>query len=146
MLFDLSRSRYRRAGFPNDALTRGQLLWGDATYLKDYRCFADAGNKQALLKLCLLAAHLQLHDYALEALGFLLSEPEALTPKEHAALQEPHDQYTADLGRGALWIRFPRRLESLGLKNVVKELGGLASQAGDRLRKERAMSEYNWVD
>lgn len=146
VLFDLSRSRYRRAGFPNEALTRGQLLWGDATYLKDYRCFADTGNKPALFKLCLLAAHLQFHDYALEALAFLLSKPEALTPEEHAALQESHDQYTADLRRDALWIRFLRRLESLGLNNVVKELGRLASQAGDRLRKDRAMTEYNWVD
>jgi hypothetical protein len=75
-------------------------------------------------------------------LGFLLSEPEALTPKEHAALQKSHDQYTADLRRAALCIRFLRRLESF----VVKELGRLASQAGDRLRKDRAMSEYNWVD
>jgi len=121
-------------------------LWGDATYLKDYRCFADTGNKPALFKLCLLAAHLQFHDYALEALAFLLSKPEALTPEEHAALQESHDQYTADLRRDALWIRFLRRLESLGLNNVVKELGRLASQAGDRLRKDRAMTEYNWVD
>jgi hypothetical protein len=146
VLFDLSRSRYRRAGFPDDALTRGQLLWGDAIYLRDYRCFADAGNKLALFKLGLLAAHLQFHDYALAVLESLLSKPEALTPAEQAALREAHAQYTADLRRGALWIQFLRRLESLGLKSVAKEAGRLASQLGDRLRKDRAMTEYNWVD
>jgi hypothetical protein len=145
VLFDLSRSRYRRAGFPNDALTRGQLLWGDAIYLKDYR-FADAADNLALFKLCLLAAHLQFHDYALEVLEFLLSKSEALTPEEQAAVRGAHDQYIADLRRGALWIGFLRRLESLGLKGVVKEAGRLASQFGDRLRKDRAMTEYNWVD
>jgi FkbM family methyltransferase len=146
VLFDLSRSRYRRAGFPDNALTRGQLLWGDAIYLRDYRCFAEAGNQLALFKLCLLAAHLQFHDYALEILEFLLSKSESLTPQQRAALREAHDQYTADLRRGALWIRFVRRLESVGLSGVVKEVGRLAMQVGERLRKDRAMTEYNWVD
>ena len=145
VLFDLSRSRYRRAGFPDDALTRGQLLWGDAVYLRDYRSLAPA-DKLALFKLCLLSAHLQFHDYALEVLDFLLSKPETLTREELAALRESHDQYTADLRRGAGWIRFLRRLESLGLKGVVKEMGRLATQLGERLRKDRAMTEYNWVD
>lgn len=146
VLFDLSRSRYRRAGFPNEALTRGQLLWGDATYLRDYRCLADAGNRLALFKLCLLSAHLQFHDYALEVLEFLLSKAEALTPEEHAALREAHHQYSADLRRGALWIGLLRRLDSLGLRGVVREMGRLATQLGERLRKDRAMTEYNWVD
>jgi FkbM family methyltransferase len=145
-LFDLSRSRYRRAGFPDDALTRGQLLWGDATYLKDYRCLADSGNRTALFKLCLLAAHLQFHDYALEVLEFLLSRSEALTTEDHVALRESRHQYIADLRRGVWWTRCLRGLESLGLKNVVKESGRLATQAGDRLRKDRAMTEYNWID
>jgi FkbM family methyltransferase len=35
MLFDLSRTRYRRARFPARALTRGQLLWGEALYLRN---------------------------------------------------------------------------------------------------------------
>ena len=146
VLFDLSRSRYRRANFPNDALTRGQLLWGDATYLKDYRYFADAGNNLALFKLCLLAAHLQFHDYALEVLEFLLNKPDALTREGHAAIRQAHDQYTADLRRGTLWIASLRRLESLGLTSVVKEVGRIATQFGDRLRKDRSMTEYNWVD
>ena len=146
VLFDLSRSRYRRAGFPDDALTRGQLLWGDAIYLRDYKSLPSAANNLALFKLCLLAAHLQFHDYALEVLEFLLSKPEALTPEQQAALREAHEQYTADLRRGALWIGFLRRLESWGLKGVIKEAGRLATQFGDRLRKDTAMTEYNWVD
>jgi FkbM family methyltransferase len=146
LLFDLSRSRYRRAGFSDDVLTRGQLLWGDAIYLKDYRSLVGAENNLALFKLCLLAAHLQFHDYALEVLEYLLSKAQSLQLEEHAALRAAHDQYTADLRRGALWVRFLRRLESLGLKAVVKETGRLSAQLGDRLRKDRAMTEYNWVD
>jgi hypothetical protein len=143
VLFDLSRSRYRRANFPNDALTQGQLLWGDAAYLKDYRYLADAGNNLALFKLCLLAAHLQFHDYALEVLEFLLDKPAALTREEHAAIRKAHDQYTADLRTGTWWIALLRRLESLGLTSVVKEAERIATQFGDRLRKDRSMTEYN---
>jgi len=146
LLFDLSRSRYRRAGFSSDALTRGQLLWGDAIYWRDYRFLAGPANKLALFKLCLLSAHLQFHDYALEVLEFLRNKPETLTPEEGAALREAHDQYTADLRNAALWIGFVRRLESFGLKGVVKEIGRLATQLGERLYKDRAMAEYNWVD
>src|ERR1700740_820321 len=40
VLFDLSRSRYRRENFPRHALTRGQLLWGDALYFREHACFA----------------------------------------------------------------------------------------------------------
>jgi len=146
VLFDLSRSRYRRAAFPNDALTRGQLLWGDAIYLRDFRCFAAATNNLALFKLCLLSAHLQFHDYALEVLEFLVSKAEALTPEQCAALRASQDQYSADLRRGARWVRLLGCVESLGLTNVVRETGRLATQLGDRLRKDRAMTEYNWVD
>jgi len=50
MLFDLSRSRYRRANFPAYALTRGQLLWGDALYLRDHAWFTARGERMPLLR------------------------------------------------------------------------------------------------
>jgi len=147
MLFDMSRSRYRRANFPPQALTRGQLLWGDALYLRDYAWFVARSAKLPLFKLCLLAAHLQFHDYALAILDSLLAgEGGTLTAEEQIALIKARKQYLADLAKGARWIGLLQGFEALGLKRPLKLLGRLTSQLGERLRKDTMMTEYNWVD
>lgn len=145
-LFDLRRSRYRRAKFPAQALTRGQLLCGDAWYLLDYRRLAAVEHKQPLFTLCLLAAQLQFHDYALEILDFLLDEFTLLTSDERRTLSLARAQYLRDLSRGALWSRLLLGAESIGLGRPIKLLGRLSTQLGDRLRKDREMLEANWED
>jgi FkbM family methyltransferase len=147
MLFDMSRSRYRRANFPPHALTRGQLLWGDALYLRDYAWFVARSAKLPLFKLCLIAAHLQFHDYALAVLDSLLeAEVGTLTAEERSALTEARRQYLTDLAKAARWIDLLQGFEAVGLRRPIKLLGRLASQLGERLRKDTMMTEYNWVD
>lgn len=147
VLFDLQRSRYRRTNFPPRALTRGQLLWGDAIFLRNHAWFSARSSKPALFRLCLLAAHLQFHDYALEVLESLLrGEAGALTPEESEGLTRAREQYLKDLARSARWMEFVSGLEAVGLGRPLKFLGRLAVQAGERLRKDRAMTEYNWTD
>jgi FkbM family methyltransferase len=147
VLFDLSRSRYRRGNLPPHALTRGQLLWGDALYLRDNNWFAGGSEKLQLFKLCLLAAHMGFHDYSLETMELLLSNrATGLTQEECTALTRARDQYLRDLGKGARWLDLLYGLEAIGLKRPVKLLGRLATQFGDRLRRDRSMTEYNWVD
>jgi len=100
-----------------------------------------------LLKLCLLAAHLQFHDYAMEVLDSLLGGTAgALTSEEQTALTKTREQYLRDLRRSARWIGLLYGLESIGLRRPVKAVGRLATQFGDRLRKDRTMAEYNWTD
>ena len=147
MLFDLSRSRYRRATFPPHALTRGQLLWGDALYLRDHAWFASRGEKMPLFKLALLAAHLGFHDYALETIDLLLAgEAGQLSRHESDCLAKAHEQYLRDLKGGAAWVGLLYGLEAMGLRRPVKLVGRLAGQLSDRLRRDRTMTEYNWVD
>jgi FkbM family methyltransferase len=147
MLFDLSRTRYRRSNFPPDDLTRGQLLWGDALYLRDAAWFTTQSDKLSLFKLSLVAAHLQFHDYALEIIDLLLNEPAVvLSPEERTSLLAARQRYLQDLARGANWIRALRGLEAVGLGRPIKAVGRLATQLGERLRKDRLMAEYNWVD
>jgi FkbM family methyltransferase len=147
MLFDLSRTRYRRHNFPPDALTRGQLLWGDALYLRDAASFIARSDKLSLLKLALVSAHLQFHDYALEIIDLLLKEPAmALSSEERADLVAARESFLKDLGSGANWIRVLRGLEAVGLGRPIKAVGRLATQLGERLRKDRTIAEYNWVD
>jgi len=147
MLFDLGRIRNRRTNFPPHALTRGQLLWGDAVYLRDHAWFSVRSAKIPLLKLCLLAAHLQFHDYAMEVLDSLLAgSAGVLTSEEQTALTKTREQYLSDLRKGARWIGLLYGLEAIGLRRPVKLVGRLATQLGDRLRKDRTMAEYNWTD
>jgi FkbM family methyltransferase len=147
MLFDLSRTRYRRNNFPPNALTRGQLLWGDALYLRDAAWFTGRSHKLSLFKLSLVAAHLQFHDYTLEIIDLLLNEHTvALSPEERASLLAARQNFLRDLSTGASWIRVLRGLEAVGLGRPIKAVGRLATQLGERLRKDRTMAEYNWVD
>jgi len=147
MLFDLGRTRYRRANFPPRALTRGQLLWGDAIYLRDHAWLSARSSKPALLRLCILAAQLQFHDYALEVLDSLLAGGAgALTPEEHEGLTAARRQYIEDLEKSTRWIDILYGLETIGLRRPIKLIGRLATQLGDRLRKDRTMTEYNWID
>jgi len=62
-LFNISKNKYMRSGFPSIWLTKGQMLWGDALYLKDYR-YVDDTNK--LHKLYNLALSFGYPDYATE--------------------------------------------------------------------------------
>jgi FkbM family methyltransferase len=147
MLFDLTRSRYRRANFPAHALTRGQLLWGDAVYFRDHAWFASRGEKMPLFKLALLAAHMGFHDYALEAIDLLLGGGAGqLSGRESESLAKAREQYLRDLKGGAAWVRLLYGLEAVGLRRPVKLVGRLAGQLSDRLRRDRTMTEYNWVD
>ena len=128
VLFDMSRTRYRRVSFPPHALTRGQLLWGDALYLRDHEWFVARSAKLPLFKLCLLAAHLQFHDYALAILDSLLAgKVVTLTSEEQAALIGARKQYLSDLAGGARWIHVLSGIEAVGLKCPVKLLGRLAN-------------------
>ena len=99
------------------------------------------------MKLCLLAAHLQFHDYAMEVLDSLLAgNAGGLTSEEQTALTKTREQYLRDLRRGSRWIGLLYGLEAIGLRRPVKLVGRLAMQLGDRLHKHRAMAEYNWTD
>ena len=143
MLFDLSCSRYRRERFPSRMLTRGQLLWGNATYLRNHEAI---GDKQSLLRLALLAAHLQFHDYALEVLDSLLAGTGNLGAQEASSLTKARQQYISDLGKSAWWVYTLYGLEAVGLKRLLKLAGRLTKQLSDRLRKDRLMTESSWED
>jgi FkbM family methyltransferase len=146
-LFDLSRSRCRRQNLPPGQLTRGQLLWGDAVYLRDYGWFRARSSTDAALRLCLIAAHLGFHDYALEGMALLLGgKLGKLSQDQESAVREARDQYTSDLKGSARWISVLNGLEAVGLRKPVKAVGRLARQLGERLVKDKEMTQPNWID
>jgi|TARA_B100000315_G_scaffold256629_1_gene303000 FkbM family methyltransferase len=63
-LFDLSRNRCFRNEFNSfDNDTKGQLIWGDAIYLKDYHTFIDVGDIDKLFCLFWVSLQLGFFDY-----------------------------------------------------------------------------------
>ena len=131
MLFDLTRSRYRRAAMARDVATRGQLLWGDAVYLRDYRWFSGETAKESALKLCIVAGLLGFHDYALEAWDFVLQGGAAvLSEIERAALTNLHKQYLDELRGQSTLLR------------TVSKFGKL----GRRLSRRARTAAFSWVD
>ena len=110
MLFDLSRSRYRRGSVPRTLRTRGQLLWGDALYLRDYRPFT---SPEQLLKLCVLAAALGFHDYAVEILDSVFN---TASESLRARLANFRRVYLSELRKRSFGLRAARLLRKLGIK------------------------------
>jgi FkbM family methyltransferase len=135
MLFDLSRNRYRRAAMARDLITRGQLLWGDAIYLRDYRSLTGNGAKERALKLSVIAGLLGVHDYALEAWDFVLrNSAGAVSDIERAALANIRRQYLDQLYSHSIWLRIALKLQRLGLKGIV------------RLSRRARTAAFSWVD
>ena len=131
MLFDLTRNRYRRAGMARDLPTRGQLLWGDAVYLRDYHWFSGSFTKERVLKLCVIAGLLGFHDYALEAWDFILQGGIGeVSDIERAALTNLHKQYLDELRGQSTWLR------------TISKLGKL----GRRLSRRARTTAFSWVD
>jgi len=131
MLFDLTRNRYRRAAMPRDLVTRGQLLWGDALYLRNYRSFTGSAAKERVLKLCVIAGLLGFHDYALEAWGFVLQDGAgSVSDIERAALTNIRKQYLDELHSQSSWLRMVAKLGKLGL----------------RLSRGARTAAFSWVD
>ncbi len=110
IVFDLSRSRYRRSTMPRTLRTRGQLLWGDALYLRDYRQLA---SPEQLLKLCALSAALGFHDYAVEILDPVLS---TASETQRARLANFRRDYLAELCKRSFGLRAARLLHKLRIK------------------------------
>ena len=131
MLFDISRSRYRRSAMARDLATRGQLLWGDAVYLRDYPWFSGDSAKERVLKLCVIAGLLGFHDYALEALNFVLQGGAGvLSEIARAALTNLRKQYLDELRGQSRWL------------GTVLKLGKL----GRRLSRRARSTAFSWTD
>jgi len=135
MLFDLSRARYRRAAMSRDLVTRGQLLWGDALYLRDYNSFAGEKAKEHVLKLCIVAGLLGFHDYALEAWDFVLREGAGpASDHQRVALMTLRKQYLDELCRESVWLRVSLRLRKLGVRGLT------------RLSCRVRTTAFSWID
>ena len=146
MLFDLSRNRYRRQNYPYDMETRGQLLWGDAFYLKDYHCLSERGMKAAATKLAHIATFYGFHDYALEIIDSLLQGGAGpLNPAESNELAQARvgclsSQASGRLVRAMLW------LEQSRLRWLFHKLGAVSQGISGAYAFITRRRNYSWSD
>ena len=117
MLFDVRRNYYRRKNYPLDLNTRGQLLWGDAFYLKDHGFLSRSKkSKEARIKLAVIATFFGFHDYALEIFDTLFQEAtEAQDSEAISAFGRLRDEFISSLTNRQCWIRLTAWMLKLGL-------------------------------
>lgn len=87
LLFDLSRSRYRRAGVSRHVSVRGQLLSGNAVYLRDVHQMSGDADAGSLVKLALIASASGFADYTYEVANVALSRSSEIDPADIAELR-----------------------------------------------------------
>ena len=73
-LFDMSRNRCIRSCFTNDIETRGQLIWSDALYFKDFRALLAENRGDKALVLLLIAMELGFPDHSLSILRSMITQ------------------------------------------------------------------------
>lgn len=147
MLFDLLRHRYRRQSYPRDLDTRGQLLYGDAFYLKDFHCLADKGMKTEAAKLAVIAAFHGFHDYALEIVDCLLSGGAgSLSSEEKDALTRGRLAYVTSIANQPWWINLMQRLARSPLRGLFRLVGLVGKRLEDGYKCATVKKNFNWSD
>jgi len=140
MLFDLSRVYYRRKVMSREIDTRGQLVYGDALYLRDYRYFVERSMKLEAMKLAVLASAYGFHDYALEIVQFLLGEGNMLTDTERADLEKAHRSYRNRLTCGRSTLETLLQLRIVG--PLLQKATNTFVVANGRIKRRRSA----WAD
>ncbi|PIP37489.1 MAG: hypothetical protein COX19_16635 [Desulfobacterales bacterium CG23_combo_of_CG06-09_8_20_14_all_51_8] len=145
MLFDLSRHRYRRVNYPNECETRGQLLYGQAFYLKDYHVI-KADKKDAFYKLIFIADFYGFHDYALEVVNFLLSgDAGRLDHFESDMLEQIRNIYTCESVPDKK-TKVLRLLHNSPLRKILHKLMSVCKTIVYRYYQLTEKNRYSWSD
>ena len=137
-LFDLTRYRGRRKTLEPHQPTRGQLLWGQALYLRDYERLATAERQ---LRLAVLASFYGHDDYALEIVDKL---PHSLSAAEQVLAAALSGRLRRDREWGL--TKFLRRLDASPLRGLFRRLGRSWLTGADAFLEVTRRSEGSWRD
>ncbi len=147
MLFDLLRHRYRRQRYPRELDTRGQLLEGDAFYLKDYHHLSERGMKVELCKLAIIAAYWGFHDYAFEIIDTLLADKAgSLTQSERQALEEGRNAYLVALASQPWWVKLMRHVYRSPFRKLFRAVGFVGKKLEEGYKTATIKRNFNWSD
>jgi len=137
-LFDLARYRGRRTTLTRDQRTRGQLLWGQALYLRDHE---QLPTPQARARLAALADFYGCHDYAVEILEEL---PDGLSAAERRVATALRDRLLS--ARPSRLDRCLGALDASPLQGLFRRLGRWTVAAADTFLAVTDRRNGTWRD
>jgi len=144
MLFDLSRHRYRRAAAPLEITTKGQVLYGHAFYLKDYRRFTGTESWLHKVKLVMIADFFGFRDYAYEIVkDFVMSQPKHPEIDLFSKILADYENLDVKRTRMTSIIQFADRLR---MRKLLERLVRFCSKIAHEYRFETSPTRPFWTD
>lgn len=143
VLFDLSRHRYRRGSAPRTLATSGQLVYGHAYYMKDYRLISGPDAWLHILKLSMVADYFGAFDYAYEMVKYLASLPQHPEAKTFSAILGEYERASEKKTR-----IYPilRAANWLGLRKLLESLVRISAKFSSAYQIETSNGLRSWVD
>ncbi len=147
ILFDLSRYHYRRKNSPHRLPTRGQLVYGHAIYLKDYRLLPESSKMEKGIKLCMIADYYGFWDYAYEvALHLSTTQPASSAGSESTLLADILKYYEAKTLEKNRTQRIMETAERSGMGGPLQRLIQFFEKVSTLYKKTRWAERPFWVD
>jgi FkbM family methyltransferase len=143
VLFDLSRHHYRRGAAPRDLPTSGQLLYGHAFYLKDYRLLTGPDAWIQTMKLIMISNFFGAHDYAFEMTSYLMSQPQQ---PESTALANILDEYEHAARRKTRMFPLIQFVNRIGLQKLLESVVRMSAKFASAYQLETTTSRKSWAD
>ncbi len=143
VLFDLSRHRYRRGAAPRELPTSGQLVYGHAYYMKDYRLFSGPDAWLHILKLIMVADYFGARDYAYEMAKHLASLPQYPEAETFLKILREYEHASAKKTRMYPIVQVANRL---GLRKLLETLVRMSAKFSSAYQIETSNGLRSWVD
>lgn len=143
VLFNLSRHHYRRGSAPRTLVTKGQLVYGHACYMKDYRLLSGPDAWLQILKLTMVADYFGAFDYAYEMAKYLASLPQHPELKTFLAILGEYERASEKKTRIYPIIRTANRL---GLRKLLESLVRISAKFSSAYQIETSNGLRSWVD
>jgi FkbM family methyltransferase len=143
MLFDLSRHRYRRKASPRELATNGQLLYGHAVYMKDYKNLSGPDAWIKTIKLIMISDFLGIRDYAFEMIEHLMKQSQQSEIEILAEIRREYEKFAAKRTRMFPLIQFA---DKIGLRRFLESIVRKCAIVVDAYRIETTIGRKSWSD
>lgn len=143
VLFDLSRHRYRRSSAPRSILTKGQLLYGHAVYMRDYKLLTGVDAWLKTIKLIMIADFFRFRDYAYEMAAHLIGQSQ---PVVNEFLLNIIKQYEFDLSIQAYAHPLTRMVSRFGMRDFFARLARLSTKLSGINQTKPNIGRRSWND
>lgn len=147
VLFDISRYHYRRKNSPRRLPTRGQLVYGHAVYLKDYRLLSESSKMEKGIKLCMIADYYGFWDYAYEVAHHLsTTQPASSTDSNTMLLADILKYYEAKTLEKNRTQKIMEVADRIGMEKPLQKLVQFFEKVSVLYNETRRADRPLWMD